>query len=78
MRYLKGQRCISDNDGIPLFKTNFERLENNSAQCEAIFYWTHGFNLLEYEYGGPFIPPPLRAAQVSQEELEGVRACLGS
>ena len=78
MVYAQGQRCISDNDGIPLFKTNFERLRTNSAQCEAIFYWTHGFNLLEYEYSGPFIPPPLRTTQVSQEELEGVKACLGS
>jgi hypothetical protein len=76
MRYSKGQRCISDTDGITFFNANLERLKSNSKQCEAIFYWTHGFNLLPYEYSGPFIPPHKRTKAAEPWELEGAMACI--
>ena len=76
MRYSKGQSCISDTDGITFFNANLDRLKSNSKQCEAIFYWTHGFNLLPYEYSGPFIPPHKRTKAAETWEFEGVRACV--
>lgn len=76
MRYGKGQRCISDTDGITLFDANLERLNRNSKQCEAIFYWTYGFNLLPYEYTGDFIPPHKRTEEAQEWELSGVKECI--
>lgn len=76
-RYTKGQRCISDLDGITLFDANLESLQSRSQQCEAIFYWTTGFNLLPYGYGGRFIPPMQRTHKASSWEFEGLRVCLG-
>lgn len=76
MRYAKGQRCISDTDGITLFDANLQRLNRNSKQCEAIFYWTFGFNLLPYEYTGDFILPYKRMEEVKEWELLGVKGCI--
>lgn len=77
MRYSKGQRCISDTDGITFFNADLERLKRNSKQCEAIFYWTHGFNLLPYEYQGKFIPPHRRSKKPEDWELAGAQECIG-
>ncbi|NBT57464.1 hypothetical protein EBT16_01655 [bacterium] len=77
-RYRNEQRCISDSDGITPLNGDMSKLNNLSAKCEAIFYWTYGFNLLEYGYSGPFISPNKRTAQVTEQELDGVRACLDS
>jgi hypothetical protein len=76
MRYAKGQRCVSDTDGITLFDANLERLNRNSKQCEAIFYWSYGFNLLPYDYKGPFIQPYKRTKVAEGSEFEGVKACI--
>jgi len=75
-RYAKGQRCISDLDGITLFEANLESLKSSSEQCEAVFYWTTGFNLLPYGYKGAFIPPQNRRHKLPEWELEGLRQCL--
>jgi hypothetical protein len=75
-RYVKGQRCISDLDGITLFEANLQSLKSSSEQCEAIFYWTTGFNLLPYGYEGRFIPPLERRHKLPEWELEGLRQCL--
>ena len=77
MTYDKGQRCISDTDGITLFDADIERLKKNSKRCEAIFYWTFGFNLLPYDYSGPFIPPYRRSKAADTWEFEGARECIG-
>lgn len=77
-RYLKGQQCISDLDGTSLFEANLQTLQTSSKQCEAIFYWTTGFNLLPYGYTGRFIPPTQRKHKAHGWEFEGLRACLGS
>lgn len=77
MRYLTGQRCISDTDGISLFEADLQRLKRRSIRCEAIFYWTYGFNLLPYEYRGRFIPPYSRSKAAEDWEFEGVRECIG-
>jgi hypothetical protein len=76
MSYKTGQRCISDTDGISLFDANLERLKTNSEQCEAIFYWTTGFNLLPYKYSGQFIPPYKRTKRAEDLEFEGAKACI--
>lgn len=76
MRYARGQRCISDMDGVSLFEGNLERLNKNSKRCEAILYWTYGFNLLPYGYTGRFIPPHTRDARMARWEVDGVRACI--
>jgi hypothetical protein len=76
MRYSSGQRCISDTDGIPLFEANLERLRGRSQSCEAIFYWTTGFNLLPYGYTGRFIYPYERKHWPYDWELDGLRSCL--
>jgi len=76
MRYAKGQRCISDTDGITLFDADLKRLNRNSKQCEAIFYWTYGFNLLPYEYTGNFIYPYKRTEEAQEWELLGAKECI--
>lgn len=76
MLYARGQRCISDTDGITLFDANLERLNRNSKQCEAIFYWTFGFNLLPYKYTGDFIPPHKRTEEAQEWEFSKVRKCI--
>lgn len=76
MSYLPGQRCISDTDGITLFEANLERLRSRSRSCEAIFYWSTGFNLLPYGYSGKFIYPYDRKHRMFAWELEGLRQCL--
>jgi hypothetical protein len=78
MRYSPDQRCISDTDGIPFSDANLPRLEQHSAQCEAIFYWTTGFNLLPYGYSGKFIYPYERKHQPYDWELNELKVCLGS
>ena len=75
-RYAKGQRCISDLDGITLFEANLQSLQDSSEQCEAIFYWTTGFNLLPYGYTGPFIPPLNRKKEAEKWEFDGLRSAL--
>jgi hypothetical protein len=75
-QYAKGQRCISDLDGITLFEANLQSLKSRSEQCEAIFYWSTGFNLLPIGYDGPFIPPMERRHRFPKWELEGLRQCL--
>lgn len=75
-RYVKGQQCISDLDGITLFEANLESLKSSSKQCEAIFYWTTGFNLLPYDYEGRFIPPIERRHRAFDWEIEGLEQCL--
>lgn len=77
-RYLSAQRCISDLDGITLFEANLESLKSRSEQCEAVFYWSTGFNLLPIGYEGPFIPPMDRRHKSPRGELEGLRECLES
>lgn len=77
-KYLKGQKCISDLDGITLFEANLESLKKSSEQCEAIFYWTTGFNLLPYGYEGSFIPPANRRHKALGWEFEGLKECLES
>lgn len=76
MRYARGQRCISDTDGITLFDANLERLNRNSKQCEAIFYWTFGFNLLPYKYTGDFISPYRRTQRAEEWEFLGAKECI--
>lgn len=76
MRYARGQRCISDTDGVSAFEANLQRLNTNSKQCEAIFYWSYGFNLLPYGYRGRFIAPYMRKKAAEDWELEGVRMCI--
>ena len=76
MSYLPGQRCISDTDGITLFEANLERLRSRSQSCEAIFYWSTGFNLLPYGYSGKFIYPYDRKHRAHDWELEGLKQCL--
>jgi hypothetical protein len=76
MTYAKGQRCISDLDGITLFEADIERLKKRSRQCEAVFYWTYGFNLLPYGYSGRFIVPYARKDQPDKWEFEGLEAWL--
>lgn len=75
-QYLPTQRCISDLDGTPLFEANLDVLKRRSKQCEAIFYWTSGFNLLPYGYGGRFIPPAARKHKAFDWEFDGLRQCL--
>ncbi len=75
-RYTKGQRCISDLDGITLFEANLDVLKRRSEQCEAVFYWTTGFNLLPFGYAGRFIPPTQRKHRAYEWEFEGLEACL--
>lgn len=75
-QYLKDQKCISDLDGITLFEANLDGLKRRSEQCESIFYWTTGFNLLPYGYEGPFIPPTQRRHKAYGWEFEGLAACL--
>jgi hypothetical protein len=76
MSYRPGQRCISDTDGITLFEANLQRLRSRSESCEAIFYWSTGFNLLPYGYSGKFIYPYDRKHRVGDWELEALRQCL--
>jgi len=76
MRYSPGQRCISDTDGIPISEADLERFEQRSAQCETLFYWSTGFNLLPYGYSGKFIYPYERKHQPYDWELDGLRSCL--
>lgn len=75
-RYAKSQRCISDLDGITLFEANLDVLKRRSEQCEAVFYWTTGFNLLPFGYAGRFIPPTQRKHRAYEWEFEGLKACL--
>lgn len=74
--YLSGQPCISDLDGITIFDANLQSLKRLSEQCEAIFYWSTGFNILPYGYKGQFIPPLERRFKVEGWEFEGLRQCL--
>lgn len=76
MRYDLGQRCISDTDGVSMFNANVQRLKRGSRRCEAIFYWTFGFNLLPYGYSGQFIPPYTRKKAAESWEFEGVQGCI--
>lgn len=76
MHYSKGQRCISDTDGVSAFEGDLQRLEKQSRQCEAIFYWSYGFNLLPYGYSGRFISPYKRTKAAEDWEFEGVKACI--
>lgn len=76
MEYAKGQRCISDTDGIAFFDSDIERLKKGSKQCEAIFYWTFGFSLLPYKYSGEFVPPYKRAKEVEEWEFSGLKECI--
>lgn len=75
-KYINGQRCISDLDGITLFDADLESLKKSSGQCETIFYWTTGFNLLPYKYTGKFIPPGKRKGNLPDWELNGLKECL--
>ncbi len=75
-KYALGQRCISDLDGKTLFEANLESLKRRSEQCEAIFYWSTGFNLLPFGYKGIFISPQDRRHRFPGWELEGLRQCL--
>jgi hypothetical protein len=74
--YLPGQRCISDTDGIPFSDANLHGLRSSSQSCEAIFYWSTGFNLLPYGYSGKFIYPYDRRHRMADWEMEGLRQCL--
>jgi hypothetical protein len=78
MQYIPGQRCISDTDGIPIPEADLERLKQRSTQCEALFYWSTGFNLLPYGYSGKFIYPYERRHRPYDWELNELRICLGS
>lgn len=76
MRYKRGQRCISDLDGITMFEADVERLKKRSRQCEAVFYWTTGFNLLPFGYSGRFIYPYARKDRPDEWEFEGLEGWL--
>jgi hypothetical protein len=76
MRYAATQRCISDTDGLSLFDADIDKLRNRSKQCEAIFYWSMGFNLLKYGHKGSFIYPYKRSHKAYDWEFEGLRACI--
>jgi len=76
--YRRGQQCISDLDGITMFEGDVERLKRRSRQCEAIFYWTFGFNLLPYGYSGKFIYPYARTDRPDEWEFEGLEGWLAS
>lgn len=75
-KFAPKERCIADLDGVSLFDANIEGLNSAASQCEAIFYWTPGFNLLASGYTGPFIAPYRRTYRATGWEFEGLRACL--
>lgn len=75
-RFQKGQRCITDLDGVTMFEGDMEAFEKASASCEAAFYWTYGFNLLDYGYQGPFISPARRKTRAKSWEFEGLEILL--
>lgn len=77
-KFVKGERCIADLDGISLFDANIEGLNKAAEQCEAIYYWTPGFNLIPSGYTGPFVEPFKRTHAAYAWEWEGLRACLES
>jgi hypothetical protein len=68
--------CIADLDGKDLFNADIELFEKRSKNCEAIYYWTYGFNLLPYGYRGKFISPDKRTNKLDQLEFEGLDWCL--
>lgn len=71
-----GQRCIADTDGDSFLEVDIERFKSMTAQCEARFFWSHGFNLLVPSYAGPFIAPHKRSAQATEWELEALSTCV--
>lgn len=71
-KFAQGERCIADLDGVSLFDANIERLNKAANQCEAIYYWTPGFNL----HTEKFIEPHKRTHQAHDWEWKGLRACL--
>lgn len=75
-RFKKGQRCITDLDGVTMFEGDMEAFEKASVSCEAAFYWTFGFNLLDYGYRGPFILPAGRKVRAKSWEFEGLEILL--
>lgn len=77
MSYTPGQRCISDTDGKTLFEADIQRLKRASKQCEAVYYWSTGFNLLPYGYRGSFIPPHERRHRASEFEFAGLDGSSG-
>lgn len=72
----QGQGCITDLDGVTMFEGDMEAFQKASEPCEAAFYWTFGFNLLDYGYQGRFIPPYKRTAKIKKWELEGLNILL--
>lgn len=72
----KDSRCITDLDGVTMFEGDMEAFQNASKDCEAAFYWTFGFNMLDYGYQGSFIPPSQRKARPKKWELEGLEILL--
>lgn len=69
-------RCITDLDGISIEASNLRGFAKRSERCEAMFFWTFGFNLLPYGYSGPFIPPRTRSAQATEREFGALQYCL--
>lgn len=69
-------RCITDLDGISIEASDLTKFAERSRNCEAMFYWSFGFNLLPYNYSGPFIPPMARGAQATEREFEALEYCL--
>lgn len=77
-RFVKSQKCISDLDGVSFLDARLMRLKRSSNECEAIFYWTHGFNLLPYGQKAKFVEPYKRTHQPYEWEFDGLRECLES
>lgn len=77
-KFTDGVPCIADTDGISYLDADIDRLNSRAKGCEAIFCWTHFFNLLPYGYSGRFLPPITRGAPPGDEELLKVGKCLGS
>ncbi|MFN4894200.1 MAG: hypothetical protein ACK5HO_00265 [Pseudomonadota bacterium] len=75
-KFLPGQRCIGDTDGVSFLGTDIRQFKAATSQCEARFYWAYGFNLLDPSYRGAFIAPYRRKEQPTGWELEALGTCL--
>lgn len=75
-RFLPGEPCIGDLDGVSFHDSRLDPYAIKTAACEAAFYWTNSFNLLPRWYEGSFIPPSARRYQPTSDDFTNLKYCL--
>lgn len=67
------EACIVDTDGESVFELDWSKLETSASKCEALFVWSHGFNLLSLDGPKVFVAPRIRTKAAEDFEFDIVK-----